>query len=243
MDDRARYDRATRLQHIEDFKAWVASDGPKTEVKYEELGKVYGPHDPAWSKYFGTSHPARHEKRPGDPQYLDSPRYRFFIQADQEFLENVLAIDDPDEYMTSLGRAPYAGWVSIVNSRWPLYPTIALEEAYRPHPNDPEIEFNNGCCFRATPAYLYPYLFAALTSDLSDSEYLRPPRVVADCPGGVAPEYGNAVMLCTSRGHAEFGSYGQDRWLGIWWTNGGTCGDNEDEDEDVEEMDGDCNGE
>jgi hypothetical protein len=136
VDDKAKYDRATRPQLIEDFKAWVAGDGPKSEVNDEELEKVYGPPHPYLSK-LRTSDPARFEKRPGDPQYLDSPRYRFFIQVDQECLDSVLAIDDPIKYMAPLGGAPYAGWVNIVNSRWPLNSPIALEDAYRPRPNDP----------------------------------------------------------------------------------------------------------
>jgi hypothetical protein len=119
---------------------------------------------------------------------------------------------------------------------------MVLEDVFRPSPHDPEIEFDNGCWFRATPCYLYPKLFAALTSSLSHCEYLRPPRVAADCPGGFSLEHGKAVENCTSEDHEEFQCYSADRRDRIWWTNDEACraanleewDEDEDEDEDEE---------
>jgi hypothetical protein len=114
VDDKAKFDRATRPQLIADFKAWVAGEEPRLEVNEEELGKVY---EISSMVPQNASFPYQWEKRSGDPQYFDSPRYRFFIQVDQECLESVLAVDDPDQFAGPLGGARYAGWVNIVNSR------------------------------------------------------------------------------------------------------------------------------
>lgn len=236
VEDKAKLDRATRPELIADFKAWAASEEPKTEVNKEELEKVYESTTIVpWEAKF----PYVWVKRAGDLEYLDSPRYRFFIQVDQECLGSVLAVDDLQSYLNFVNGYPgamYAGWVNIVNSRWPLAPPIMLEDAYRPSPYDPEIEFDNGCWFRATPCYLYPELFAALTSSLQHWEYLRPPRVAADCPGGFSPEHGKFVAQCGTRDHEEFSCYGADRCAGIWWTNDEACRAANPEDWDDEEV-------
>jgi hypothetical protein len=226
VEDKASLDRATRPQLITLFKAWVAGEEPKTEVNEEELEKVYAQ---TTVENSAAGIPYQWETRAGDLQYLDSPRYRFFIQVDQECLESVLAVEDPTEYVKPPWAARYAGWVNIVNSRWPLEPPIVLEDAYRPSPHDPEIEFDNGCWFRVTPCYLYPHLLAALSSGLPHYEYLRPPRVVVDCPGGFCTEHGKMVANCTWKDHADFQDYKADRFRGIWWTNDETCGDSDEE--------------
>jgi hypothetical protein len=92
VENKAKFDRAPRRALIEHFKAWVASDEVRREVNLDELDQVYeGTRIVPWKAVF----PYAWEQRAGDPQYLNSPRYRFFIQVDQECVESVRAIEDP----------------------------------------------------------------------------------------------------------------------------------------------------
>jgi hypothetical protein len=239
VDDKEKFDRATRPQLIPDFNAWVASDEPKNEVKQEELERVY---DNTLMVPFKAGFPYEWEKRAGNPQYLSSPRYRFFIQIDQECVESVLGVEDPEQVISG---AKYNGWVNVVNSRWPLQPPMNLDGIFRPSPYDPEIEFDNGCWFRVTPGYLYPHLFASLTRDISTAEYLRPPRVAADSDGGFSPEHGKMVVDVSPQDDEHFRDLTADRNDGIWWTtvesveaaDDAEWDEDEDEDEDDEEDD------
>ena len=147
VEDLNKYNRASRPEFIEDFKAWVVGPEPGLEVNDEERGLLYGKDTTVpWQAKF----PYAWHKRAEDPQYLDSPRYRFFIQVDQECVESVLALDEP-KWGEFSGR--YNGWVNIVNSIWPLAPEWEPEDVFRPAADDPDIEFDNGCWFRAAPCY------------------------------------------------------------------------------------------
>ncbi|KAF2422101.1 hypothetical protein EJ08DRAFT_665005 [Tothia fuscella] len=93
----------------EHFHSWVQSDDIKTEVKDEELVRADQQAD--CNDQIDGIH---NQVQP--PDYLEAPRYKFFIQIDAAAMESVLAEKGNSEWW----RTNYCGWVNIVNSNLPL---------------------------------------------------------------------------------------------------------------------------